>query len=485
MAKSRNLKISIVLVVILAAIALVAWLVISLNSAGALAKKKHQQAFDVLPEGTFLVISADAKQLTRCAFEELARELGFRLDDPETRTEVGALFEQRLGFDPLKVSSVTFFTWENEVGVLLRGDMEFDPESGRVDEYEGVSMTRLRNDAWATVVGDALAVGQRDVLRALIDVDQGKRKALRGTEGGDAHEAMLAELEEGILVTTVVPNEEMTRDLVRVFGRGAAVTSIGLGLDAKGGGSLVLRADEGTRKMLIKRIESLKDQANEILAAAKKNMDQLDTLPAAGVILADHHMEKLFEMLAPKEVGDTLRVDLTGPGHSSLGLLVGASALTGIPAFIKYTRKAKTAEAVDMLDKIYKGAVDYFITPRVEPNSAGQAFMECQFPDSVPLTPTGSPCDHADELFPANPGAWDHPVWSALRFEIHDAHRFRYSFDSSGAGSMAQFTAHAQADLDCDGNWSTFQRYGKGNSMGGGECRVSQGAALYTYNETE
>ena len=175
-------------------------------------------------------------------------------------------------------------------------------------------------------------------------------------------------------------------------------------------------------------------------------------------------------------------------------------SVVAVPAFIKYMRKAKTAEAVDMLDKIYKGAVDYFTTPRVEPDSAGQTFAPCQFPNThTAAYPLGDSCcalgaagGGNDSRCPANPGNWDDSVWSALKFEMTDAHYFQYKFHANGTNSTAQFTAHAQADLDCDGNLSTFQRYGKGETvtMGGGtaiggECRVSQGAALYTYNETE
>jgi len=172
-------------------------------------------------------------------------------------------------------------------------------------------------------------------------------------------------------------------------------------------------------------------------------------------------------------------------------------SVVAVPAFIKYMRKAKTAEAVDMLDKIYKGAVDYFMTPRVEPDSAGQTFAPCQFPKShsavYPLIAGGSCCaaGNADSRCPPDPAAWDDATWSALKFEITDAHYFQYKFSAVGTDATAQFTAHAQADLDCDTNFSTFQRYGKGSSVSaggtviGGECRVSQGAALYTYNEVE
>lgn len=171
-------------------------------------------------------------------------------------------------------------------------------------------------------------------------------------------------------------------------------------------------------------------------------------------------------------------------------------SVVAVPAFIKYMRKAKTAEAIDMLDKIYKGAVSYFTSPRVEDGSAGQTFAPCKFPSShTAVYPLGVSCCSlgiaaGDSRCPANPNAWDEPIWSVLLFAITDAHYFQYKFDSAGEDNTAQFTAHAQADLDCDGNFSTFQRYGKGGianqgSAFGGECTITQGAALYLYNEVE
>ena len=172
-------------------------------------------------------------------------------------------------------------------------------------------------------------------------------------------------------------------------------------------------------------------------------------------------------------------------------------SVVAVPAFLKYMRKAKTSEAVDMLDKIYKGAVDYFTTPHVAADSAGQSFLPCQFPTDAALTPSAADCcalgsTTGDQRCPSNPTAWAAKEWTQLKFEMSDAHYFRYSTDMAGTGSAAKFTAHAQADLDCDGETSTFQRYSKGDTVKigttqelGGECRVSTGAALYTYNEVE
>jgi len=159
----------------------------------------------------------------------------------------------------------------------------------------------------------------------------------------------------------------------------------------------------------------------------------------------------------------------------------------------KYTRRAKTAEAVDMLDKIYKGAADYYSTPRVSEYEASK--LDCQFPADQGISPVeatccgkhGGPDANGDGRCDANPDLWTEPTWSALKFQISEEHYCVYSFDQNDrTGSEAQFTANAHCDLDCDGNFSTFQRYGKGDPRASkGECSIVSAAALFTQNELE
>jgi len=158
--------------------------------------------------------------------------------------------------------------------------------------------------------------------------------------------------------------------------------------------------------------------------------------------------------------------------------------------FNRYSRKAKTVEAIDMLDKMYKGAATYYTTPRV---SEEGELLPCQFPAPARLTPGPNCCqDHGgpdkdgDGRCDASPEAWSTPTWSALYFQVVDPHYCVYSFNSAGTGGEAQFTASAHCDLDCDGIPSTFQRFGKGTADASGrECSVSSSAAMYVENETE
>jgi len=161
--------------------------------------------------------------------------------------------------------------------------------------------------------------------------------------------------------------------------------------------------------------------------------------------------------------------------------------------FTGYMRKAKTAEAIDMLDKIYKGAADYYSTPRVRENDGSK--LDCQFPADQEITPPSGTCcaelggvdANEDDRCDFDPDYWVSPTWSALKFMITDEHYCVYSFDQNDkTGAEAQFTANAHCDLDCDGILSTFQRYGKGDPRAGDwDCSVVSSAALFTANETE
>jgi len=166
-------------------------------------------------------------------------------------------------------------------------------------------------------------------------------------------------------------------------------------------------------------------------------------------------------------------------------------SVVAVPAFIKYMRKAKTSEAVTEVEKIYEGAAVWYTTPRV--NDVGEK-QDCAFPATEAVTPTegtccgdnGGPDTNNDDRCDANPEAWNTPTWNDLGFQFEEEHYFVYSFESSGVLSEAKFTARANADLDCDGDMSTFERFGNGDpSATKGECAVVGAAAPRWVDQTE
>ena len=167
-------------------------------------------------------------------------------------------------------------------------------------------------------------------------------------------------------------------------------------------------------------------------------------------------------------------------------------AVVAVPAFIKYMRRAKTTEAIDELDKIHKSASAYYSGGKITKQD-GTA-LQCQFPSNQALTPdiTGKKCcggaldTDKDDRCDVDSSQWDVAVWSALNFQMSDQHYFGYSFLSSGTNSSAQYTARANADLDCDGVLSTFERYGYGGDEAShGDCAMNSASAMYVNNDTE
>ncbi len=134
--------------------------------------------------------------------------------------------------------------------------------------------------------------------------------------------------------------------------------------------------------------------------------------------------------------------------------IIGILAAVAIPAFIKYLRQAKTAEAPPNLKKIYDAAATYFEAEHTQRDGTAVAR---QFPDSAAMTPTNKCC--SNDGGKCRNTDWETiPTWRVLKFAIDDPHYFQYEFVSSGTKADSKFTARAQADLDCDDTFSTYER---------------------------
>lgn len=173
--------------------------------------------------------------------------------------------------------------------------------------------------------------------------------------------------------------------------------------------------------------------------------------------------------------------------------ILGILAVIAVPAFIKYMRRAKTTEAIDELDKIYKGAAYYYTAPHID---AKGTKLYCQYPTDQGVTPDTTCCGSIgstqdvdkDERCDSNSDMWNTKTWAALTFQMTDQHYFVYSFDWKDGTVMnaAQATANAHADLDCDGTQSTFQRLAFGDPKATySECSQVGSSAFYVEQETE
>ena len=158
--------------------------------------------------------------------------------------------------------------------------------------------------------------------------------------------------------------------------------------------------------------------------------------------------------------------------------IIGILAAIAIPAFSRYVKKSRTAEASGHLNKMWSGSVAYYEADHAD--TAG-VLKAKQFPGaSAPQEATC--CGGAGDKCPGSSTVYDNAVWVALNFNIPDPHHFRPQFDSSATGTNSVFTAKANGDLDCDGTFSTFQRQGKINA---GSGDVEAAGAAYVDKEIE
>jgi len=160
--------------------------------------------------------------------------------------------------------------------------------------------------------------------------------------------------------------------------------------------------------------------------------------------------------------------------------IIGILAAVAIPVMLGYLRKAKTGEPHETLQAIFRGAQTYYEKEHTPPGAVAPLGQHFPAP-SVGPTPALGTCCAAGGKCPPNHAQWQNDaVWGAdgLDFSIDKSHYFSYSYtvsDNPGARDGSNgFTATANADLDCNGIYSTFtlvgsvdDRYGQGVSSSG------------------
>jgi type IV pilus assembly protein PilA len=153
--------------------------------------------------------------------------------------------------------------------------------------------------------------------------------------------------------------------------------------------------------------------------------------------------------------------------------ILGVLAAVAIPAFVKYTRKAKTSEARQNIRRMYDGARSYYYDPML--SADGMQPAPHQFPGisefndfqdiivSWPLGMASLTCcvrGGPDEMCTPDPTLWTNSkMMRALKFSMDDPHRYGYGYmpnNTSDYSGATAFTAYARGDLDCDDKLSSF-----------------------------
>ncbi|MGA7741478.1 MAG: prepilin-type N-terminal cleavage/methylation domain-containing protein [Polyangia bacterium] len=161
--------------------------------------------------------------------------------------------------------------------------------------------------------------------------------------------------------------------------------------------------------------------------------------------------------------------------------IIGILAAVAIPAFTRYVKKSRTAEAVGHLNKEWAGSLSYYETDHMTP---GGLALAKQFPaQTASWANSGTECGcSAGQRCPGNDTVWgSDPIWLALNFAMPDAHNYLPGYTGSATGTSSLFTAFAKGDLDCDNTLAQFSRNGLINSNGD----VTGSYQPYIVNELE
>lgn len=159
--------------------------------------------------------------------------------------------------------------------------------------------------------------------------------------------------------------------------------------------------------------------------------------------------------------------------------IIGILAAIAIPAFDKAVRRSKTSEATINLRRIFDGAITSYQSEGVDRAGEGQ---QSKFPTTIGATPGENICcDQVGQRCRGDNEAFAQPTWQELQFALDDPHFYWYTFISEGEGVAAQFSARSSGNLDCDDDFSTFERIGFVDLLGG----VTGGAGVYIIDPIE
>ncbi len=151
--------------------------------------------------------------------------------------------------------------------------------------------------------------------------------------------------------------------------------------------------------------------------------------------------------------------------------IIGILASIAIPAFIKYVKQSKTAEAGMNLKTMADGAAQYYEVDHY--TTTGLPTANKQFPtvdgtlanqeeSSVPVE--GGP--PAGTKYASTQDDWSQEPWKDLKFQIAKPQYFLYTYHSKNDPGPAEFSGRAEGDLDADTITSSFNVNGSTNASG-------------------
>jgi len=449
-----------------------------------------------LPLETSLFVFADLGAVD-------AAELGMGLFtiptsfDPGPMTEeLGAFLEERVGLNIMKVEWLAAAAAPDpELFVFFLGG-DFGELAGGIDSPGGIRVREVEGAAayLATIPGvQGLAVlPEKGFLDVLSGVVEGKTPALAGSPGMARLESLMERSgPSGFTAAAQLTDPEFSKKVFSgLTGKLEGFVPPDGALIAAGEKILVLIHGQETSLEIVEgQIALGKAMVKAMLDQGMAGIDDAPLPQGIGLITMKHMWPVLAEQLTPKREGEFMWIEMNFPASMGMVSVVGVLSAVAIPAFIKYTRKSKSIEAVDILDQLYKGGADYYMTQRARPDGT---VASCEMPAAAGPVPgagtccgsLGGPDADGDGRCDLDAGEWE-AAFGALKVPYPGPHYYTYEIVPDRNSPNTSMVLRATGDLDCDGERSTFERYLQGEPRPGGGCDLANRTALYVEKETE
>ena len=414
--------------------------------------------------------------------------------DEALRAEVDAFLRERIGVALTSASTATVFysAAPESFGVILEY-VDGEPIGPEHSRHGDTILRTLDQDLLIAKRGVLLLLGTEQGLIRMLDTIDGKHPALLGSEGG--LNAMLAEHSAGASFVVVGELAQLPAEIAEPA-KQMGVERGYFGIGPQGLHAVATGTPEGMTAAAQLINLGLEQAQGQLDAQKQAAMAGDGVFEGVGSIIGAHTGKRLVALLKPTVEGGRLTIDvpLQLGDTTTIVALGGIMAVIAVPALQQYMRRAKTSEAKVQLAKLHDAVATYFM--------AEQALHRCpnngaQQGEAGVTPPLSVDCNEGPggRCVPAAAGSgagyydtavWtDNPVWKALDYAPDQGHYFHYNFiwrnfgEDDGYGAC-QFTIQAFADLDDDGVFSTYERYGAGDVEG-----VAAAEGLYIDNELE
>jgi hypothetical protein len=393
-----------------------------------------------------------AAGVVRPAALELFRQ-AFR-QSPDMQKDVGAYLARRIGVDLTRVDGVAFWSTQlapqPTVGAFLKlADGGTHPLKGnKVGSFDGADLVSFGKGTVAASVAGGLVVGDEQEVRVGIAVSHKHAPGLgpQSPLAALTKDAAGADLAAGLAASAV--KDAQVQAMAGQYG----IKTVSLVMRPDG---LILLTAAGDGAKLKTAQQMLAGVMNVILAQAKMKKDQamnddkVDFAEGLGAVSGYHTLVSFWNEFNPKIEGDKLvgryQLPQLKSGPALFMAMMGVGAAVAIPAFTKYVKRSKAAEASANVRRIADAAAAYAA------ERAGKQKAKFAFPKSTAWTPAKGCCGQPNNTCVPEAGAWKGATWTALGFSVDEPSRFQYRIESSGTGAKAKLFVWAKGDVDCDG----------------------------------